>query len=56
MKRKTRAELFEDRDQAKEKKYQRQTLPKADLRQVDVRIFLIWGLKIVGISKKNPEF
>ena len=39
MKRKTRAELFEDRDQAKEKKYQRETLPKADLRQVDVRIF-----------------
>lgn len=39
MKRKTRAKLFEDRDQAKENKYQRRTLPKADLRQIDVRIF-----------------
>ena len=39
MKRKTRAKLFEDRDQAKENKYQRRTLPKANLRQIDVRIF-----------------
>lgn len=39
MKRKTRAKLFDDRDQAKENKYQRRTLPKADLRQLDVRIF-----------------
>ena len=39
MKRKTRAKLFEDRNQAKENKYQLRTLPKADLRQIDVRIF-----------------
>lgn len=53
MKRKTRAKLFDDRDQAKENKYQRRTLPKADLRQLDVYEFLIWGLKIVRISKKK---
>ena len=57
MKRKTRAELFEDRDQAKEKKYQRETLPKADLRQVDVRIFNMGTENSRNlISKKNPEF
>jgi len=39
MKRKTRAKLFEDRDQAKEEKYQRRKLPKDVLRQIDERIF-----------------
>ena len=39
VKRKTKIKLFEDRDQAEENKYQRRTLPKADLRQLDVRIF-----------------
>lgn len=53
MKRKTRAKLFEDRDQAKESKYQRRTLPKADLRQIDVRIFNMGTENSKNLLKKK---
>ena len=55
MKRKTWAKLSEDRDQAKENKYQRRTLPKADLRQIDVRIFNMGTENSKNLKKKTWE-
>ena len=55
MKRKTWAKQSEDRDQAKENKYQRRTLPKADLRQIDGRIFNMGTENSKNLKKKKPE-
>lgn len=55
MKRKTWAKLSEDRDQAKENKYQRRTLPKADLRQIDVRIFNMGTENSKNLKKKTEK-